>query len=69
VQTAIKGYTINAAHAAWRDDTTGSIEVGKYADLAIFDQDVFIISAYNIHKTQALLTLLGGNEVYRADGF
>ncbi len=69
IQTAIEGYTINAAHAAWREDVTGSIEVGKYADLAIFDQDVFRISAYNIHKTKALLTLLGGKEVYRADGF
>jgi len=69
VQTAIKGYTVNAAHAAWRDDITGSIEVGKYADIAIFDQDVFSISPYDIHKTQALITLLGGKEVYRAQGF
>ncbi len=66
---AIKGYTINAAHAAWRDDVTGSIEVGKYADVVILNQDVFNISVYDIHKTQALLTLLGGKQVYRAQGF
>lgn len=67
--TAIKGYTINAAHAAWRDDITGSLEAGKYADITILDQDLFTVNVYDIHKTRAQLTLLGGREVYRAEGF
>lgn len=67
--TAIQGYTIHAAHAAWRDDVTGSLEVGKYADITILDQDLFTVNVYDIHKTRAQLTLLGGREVYRAEGF
>lgn len=33
----IRGTTINAAHAINREKTVGSIEVGKKADLLIFD--------------------------------
>ncbi|OLU28681.1 hypothetical protein BVH03_11930 [Pseudomonas sp. PA15(2017)] len=69
VEDAISGYTINAAHAAWRDDCTGSLSVGKYADLIIVDRDLFSISPYDIGQTQVLLTLLEGQEVHRHQQF
>lgn len=65
IDTAIKGYTINAARAAWREKTTGSLTVGKFADLIILNQDLYSISPYEIENTKVLLTLLGGKEVYR----
>jgi predicted amidohydrolase YtcJ len=61
----IKGYTVNAAAAAWRSADTGSLEFGKYADLIILDRDLFAIDPYEIADTQVMLTLLGGHEVYR----
>jgi len=69
IEDAVKGYTLHAAHAAWRDDCTGSLSVGKYADLILLDRDLFSISPYEIGQTQVLLTLLEGREVHRHPGF
>lgn len=69
IEDALRGYTVNAAHAAWRDDCTGSLSVGKYADLIVLDQNLFEIPPHDIGKTQVLLTLLEGQEVHRAPGF
>ncbi|WP_052659251.1 amidohydrolase [Pseudomonas sp. LFM046] len=69
IEDALRGYTLNAAHAAWRDDCTGSLSVGKYADLILLDRNLFEISPYEIGQTQVLLTLLEGQEVHRDPGF
>ncbi|HNP36639.1 MAG TPA: amidohydrolase [Woeseiaceae bacterium] len=61
---AIAGFTINAAFANKQEDDTGSIEVGKYADLVILDQNLFEIDAAEISETKALLTLFEGRPVY-----
>jgi len=65
----IKGYTVNAAAAAWRSADTGSLEQGKFADLIILDRDLFAIDPYEMADTQVMLTLLGGREVYRHEKF
>jgi len=65
----IKGYTVNAAAAAWRSADTGSLEYGKYTDLIILDRDLFAIDPYEIADTRVMLTLLGGQEVYRHEEF
>lgn len=69
IDEAVRGYTLNAAAAAWRAESTGSLAVGKYADLIVLDRDIFDCSSYDIGKTNVLLTLLSGNEVHRASGF
>ena len=61
----VKGYTIFAAQAAWRDQDTGSLSPGKFADLIILDRDIFTCDVYEIGDTKVLLTLLGGKEVWR----
>lgn len=63
---AVRGYTVNAAAAAWRGQDTGSLSPGKLADLIVLDRDIFAIDPYEIGETKVLLTLLGGREVYRA---
>ncbi|MEG9623701.1 amidohydrolase [Pseudomonas guariconensis] len=69
IDEAIRGYTLNAAHAAWRDDSTGSLSVGKYADLILLDRDLYSIAPHQIGATEVLLTLLEGQEVHRHAGF
>jgi predicted amidohydrolase YtcJ len=69
IEDAIRGYTLNAAHAAWRDDCTGSLSVGKYADLILLDRNLFEIDPGEIAQTQVLLTLLEGQEVHRSPDF
>lgn len=61
---AIEAYTINSAYVNFIDDETGSIEVGKLADLIVLDKNLFQISPDEISEAQVLLTLLEGNLVY-----
>ncbi len=67
--TMIAAYTINGAYAAGQERETGSIEVGKAADLVVLDQNLFAIPVYRIHKVKVLLTLLEGREVFRDSTF
>ena len=69
LEDAIRGYTLNAAFSAHREKTEGSLKAGKLADLIILSQDLFKIDPHEIGKTQLLLTMVGGNVVYRAKGF
>jgi len=56
--------TINAAWVNHSEQEAGSIEVGKLADLAVLDRNLFDIDAKDISDTQVLLTLFGGKAVH-----
>jgi len=67
--TMLAMYTINAAYQNHMDRETGSIEVGKLADLVVLERNLFEIPADEIHTVPVLWTLLEGKTVYekRAD--
>ncbi len=67
--TMLAAYTINGAYGLFQENETGSIEVGKAADLVVLDRNLFEIPAHEISKAKVLLTLLAGKEVYRAPTF
>ncbi|MFS4415631.1 amidohydrolase [Maribacter sp. 2307ULW6-5] len=67
--TVVAAYTKNAAYGMHLDDRTGSLEVGKDADLIVLDRDIFEIPNQQIHKTKVLLTMLEGKIVHRAASF
>jgi predicted amidohydrolase YtcJ len=67
--TMIAAYTINGAYLAHREKQTGSIEVGKAADLVVLSDNLFAIPEYSIHKAKVLLTLLDGKEIFRHSHF
>ncbi len=69
VALAVKAYTYNAAYAMNQETMTGSLEVGKYADLIVLDHNIFKGRIAAIRDTKVLWTLLGGREVYRAENF
>ena len=60
----IAGYTINGAYVNFQEHETGSIEVGKSADLVVLDRNLFEIPRHEIHNVKVLLTMLEGREVY-----
>jgi len=64
IETAIDAFTINAAFVNKHEDDTGSVEVGKYADLIVLDQNLLEIDSRAISDTQVLLTLFGGKPVH-----
>ncbi|HEV2697896.1 MAG TPA: amidohydrolase family protein [Terriglobales bacterium] len=69
LEDAIKGYTINAAFAGHREKTEGSLEPGKLADLIVVSQDLFGIDPHKIGSTKVLLTMVGGQVVYKSEAF
>jgi hypothetical protein len=48
------------------DDVSGSIEVGKYADLVVLDRDPFSLPAAELHRTRVDLTFVEGVPVHAA---
>jgi predicted amidohydrolase YtcJ len=66
LEDTIKAYTLGAAFAGRREQTEGSLEPGKLADLIVLSQDLFKIKPSKIAKTEVLLTMVGGKVVYQS---
>jgi hypothetical protein len=66
--TAIDAYTINAAYAMKQDAITGSLEVGKRADLIVLDRDILAADPDTISATKVLATYFDGRLIYSAPG-
>ena len=62
----LRAATINAAYELHQDQATGSLEVGKFADLIVLDRDPLKVPGEEIAKTQVLETVVGGKVVYKA---
>ena len=63
----IEMMTINPAYHLNQDTTTGSIEVGKWADFAVLDQNLFDVSPNQLSNVSVLATYLEGELVYSID--
>src|SRR3990170_3204183 len=61
---ALAAFTIGSAWVNHLDHLTGTIEVGKLADLAVLDRDIFAPDAGPIGDTRVLLTLIEGEAVH-----
>jgi predicted amidohydrolase YtcJ len=67
--TAIAGFTMGSASVNHLEHETGSIEVGKLADLALVDRDLFAQPAGEIADASVQLTVVGGRRVYEDPAF
>jgi len=65
VRTALKAVTIWAARQMFLEKKIGSIETGKYADLAVWDRDPYTIPTAELKDMQCQLTMFNGKVVYR----
>jgi predicted amidohydrolase YtcJ len=66
LSTALRAYTINGAFLSRQETLTGSIEIGKAADLVVLDRNLFDVPAREIHLARVLMTILEGKIVYAA---
>ena len=62
--TAIRAATLGSAYGNFLDEETGSIEVGKLADLIVIDKNLFDLPSSDISEARVLLTLFGGEIVF-----
>jgi hypothetical protein len=64
LEQMIASFTINGAYANFLENTTGSIEAGKMADLIVLDRNLFAIPADKISTAAVILTLFEGKTVF-----
>jgi predicted amidohydrolase YtcJ len=62
---ALRSYTLNAAIAAFEENSKGSLKVGKYADMVVLSQDIMTVPEAQIPKTEVLYTIVGGKIRYK----
>ena len=63
---AIRGFTSDAAYAAFEEKSRGTIERGKLADLTIVEGDVFSMDPSALDNVRVKYTVVGGEIVYEA---
>jgi len=66
VRQAVDAYTRGSAYAAFGESQYGSLEAGKFADLAVLSQDIFTVPPKTFGKTAVVLTMVGGQIVHGA---
>ncbi|MFZ0659725.1 MAG: amidohydrolase [Candidatus Binataceae bacterium] len=64
LQTAIEAYTVNPARAMGLGSVTGSLSVGKSADVIVLDRNLFEIAPTDIADTKVMTTFFEGRAVY-----
>jgi predicted amidohydrolase YtcJ len=60
---------MNGAYQLHQEKVTGSLEVGKLADLIVLNQNLTTILLDDISKTDVLMTMVGGRVVWRDPAF
>jgi len=66
VRTALRSYTQWAAHTMFLEDRVGTIEVGKEADLAVWDKNPYTVPSAALKDLVCQMTFVRGRLVYRA---
>lgn len=64
LEEAIYSYTMAGAYGTFEEHEKGSIEVGKWADFVMLDQNLFEINVHHIHNVQVLSTYVNGTQVF-----
>jgi predicted amidohydrolase YtcJ len=62
---ALKSMTLSPAYAAFQDDSRGSLQVGKLADVTVLSQDITAVPEDRIESTRVVYTIVGGKILYR----
>jgi len=65
-QDALKMFTIWAAYGAFEEQTRGTLEPGKLADMTVLSQDIMKVAEAEIPSTKCVMTVINGEIVYQA---
>jgi predicted amidohydrolase YtcJ len=67
LEEAIRGFTLDAAFAAFEEDRRGTIEVGKWADLTIVEPEPRATAPGLLPATKVRYTIVNGRLVHRGE--
>ena len=65
IRTALKSYTIWAARQMFLEKEVGSLEVGKQADVAVWDRNMYKVPTAQLKDLRCELTLVAGDIVFQ----
>jgi len=65
VKESIKAYTYDSAYASYEENIKGTLEVGKYADMAVLSENIFEINPMKIKDIECIMTVKDGEVVYK----
>jgi len=68
-EAALRHFTRDAAWAGREEEVKGTLAPGKLADLVVLSDDILAMPPEGILKTRVLLTVVGGQDTYRAREF
>jgi hypothetical protein len=63
---AIRGFTLDAAYAAFEEKSRGTIEPGKLADFTVVEGNLYSMPPSELFKAKVRYTVVGGHIVYSA---
>jgi predicted amidohydrolase YtcJ len=63
-EEALRMYSLNAAWFTFDEAKRGSLESGKYADLAVLSDDYLMVPVERVGDLHSVLTMVGGKVVY-----
>ncbi len=64
IHAALRSYTAWNARQLFLEDRIGTLEIGKDADIAVWDQDMYTMPATELRNLKCTMTLLHGRVVY-----
>jgi predicted amidohydrolase YtcJ len=67
-EEALRGFTLDAAYSLFLEDEVGSLEVGKRADLVVFERDILRVPAPEIPTVAIDWTLVDGQVAFQREG-
>ncbi len=67
IREALRSRTIWSARQMFLEDKIGSLEVGKYADIAVWDRDIYNVPVEDVKEMKCRMTLFEGEIVYQDD--
>jgi len=68
IHTALRSYTAWSARQMFLETKIGTLELGKRADIAEWNRDLYAVPTEQIKDMKCLMTLIEGEVVYKAEG-
>lgn len=68
VSELLKAWTIGGQKNLDMDSRLGTLEEGKYADIAVFNRDLLSVDAKEAKEAEVVMTIMNGKIVYAKKG-